>query len=87
MSECLCSYSSLYVVLVRISVSLKHSLLRVGVSYYDCSVRQLHVLEFWEEDCSDFTLINMGITFQLQTELISLHVESCHSLLSVPYSK
>ncbi|CAH8261100.1 unnamed protein product [Arabidopsis lyrata] len=33
---------------------------KVGVSYYDCSVRQLHVLQVWEEDCSDFTFINMG---------------------------
>lgn len=42
---------------------------RVGVSYYDCSVRQLHVLEFWEEDCSDFTLVNMGINFQYDMKL------------------
>lgn len=41
----------------------------VGVSYYDCSVRQLHVLEVWEEDCSDFTLINMGMYFRYDMKL------------------
>ncbi|OAP02708.1 MSH5 [Arabidopsis thaliana] len=65
----------------RISVSLKHSLLRVGVSYYDCSVRQLHVLEFWEEDCSDFTLINM-VRYQAKPSIIYASTKSEESFVA-----
>ncbi|KAH9615900.1 hypothetical protein KSS87_002031 [Heliosperma pusillum] len=37
---------------------------RVGVSYYDSSIRQLNVLEFWE-DGADYPLIDMGWRFYL----------------------
>ncbi|XP_024467350.2 DNA mismatch repair protein MSH5 isoform X1 [Populus trichocarpa] len=32
---------------------------RVGISYYDSSIRQLHVLEVWEDGSSDFPLIDL----------------------------
>eukprot|EP00261_Vitis_vinifera_P031776 XP_019073019.1 PREDICTED: DNA mismatch repair protein MSH5 isoform X5 [Vitis vinifera] len=35
---------------------------RVGISYYDSSIRQLHVLEVWEDGSSDFPLIDLGRT-------------------------
>ncbi|KAL0707053.1 hypothetical protein Bca4012_073479 [Brassica carinata] len=54
---------------------------RVGVSYYDCSVRQLHVLEFWEEDCSDFTLINM-VKYQAKPLVIYTSTKSEDSFVS-----
>ncbi|KAG2271252.1 hypothetical protein Bca52824_065807 [Brassica carinata] len=53
----------------------------VGVSYYDCSVRQLHVLEFWEEDCSDFTLINM-VKYQAKPLVIYTSTKSEDSFVS-----
>ncbi|KAH9621336.1 hypothetical protein KSS87_004293 [Heliosperma pusillum] len=37
---------------------------RVGVSYYDSSIRQLNVLEFWE-DGADYPLIDLGWRFYL----------------------
>lgn len=36
---------------------------RVGVSYYDSSIRQLHVLEVWEDNDSGFPLIDLGMYF------------------------
>ncbi|BAB02831.1 unnamed protein product [Arabidopsis thaliana] len=54
---------------------------RVGVSYYDCSVRQLHVLEFWEEDCSDFTLINM-VKYQAKPSIIYASTKSEESFVA-----
>ncbi|CAH8337021.1 unnamed protein product [Eruca vesicaria subsp. sativa] len=54
---------------------------RVGVSYYDCSVRQLHVLEVWEEDCSDFTLINM-VKYQAKPLVIYTSTKSDDSFVS-----
>ncbi|XP_056866721.1 DNA mismatch repair protein MSH5 [Raphanus sativus] len=54
---------------------------RVGVSYYDCSVRQLHVLEVWEEDCSDFTLINM-VKYQAKPLVIYTSTKSDESFVS-----
>ncbi|WZY94815.1 hypothetical protein YC2023_067144 [Brassica napus] len=55
--------------------------LKVGVSYYDCSVRQLHVLEFWEEDCSDFTLVNM-VKYQAKPLVIYTSTKSEDSFVS-----
>ena len=37
------------------------NLSRIGVSYYDSSVRQLYVLEVWEDGSVDFPLIDMGM--------------------------
>ncbi|XP_023641569.1 DNA mismatch repair protein MSH5 isoform X4 [Capsella rubella] len=54
---------------------------RVGVSYYDCSERKLHVLEFWEEDCSDFTLINM-VKYQAKPSIIYTSTKSEESFVS-----
>ncbi|XP_059302847.1 DNA mismatch repair protein MSH5-like isoform X4 [Lycium ferocissimum] len=34
---------------------------RIGVSYYDASTRQLHVLEIWEDGSHDFSLIDMAL--------------------------
>lgn len=36
---------------------------RVGVSYYDSSIRQLHVMEVWEDGSMDFPLIDIGMRF------------------------
>ncbi|KAL0428088.1 UNVERIFIED_CONTAM: DNA mismatch repair protein MSH5 [Sesamum latifolium] len=33
---------------------------RVGISYYDSSICQLHVLEFWEDGNQDLPLVEMG---------------------------
>lgn len=33
---------------------------RVGVSYYDSTTCQLHVLEFWEDEDEDFPMVEMG---------------------------
>ena len=38
-------------------------LFRVGVSYYDASIRQLHVLEVWEDGSADFPLIDLGTSY------------------------
>ncbi|CAH2053214.1 unnamed protein product, partial [Thlaspi arvense] len=54
---------------------------RVGVSYYDASVRQLHVLEVWEEDLSDFTLINM-VKYQANPLVIYTSTKSEESFVS-----
>lgn len=35
---------------------------RVGISYYDSSIRQLSVLEVWE-DGAEFPLIDLGMSF------------------------
>lgn len=43
------------------TLQLFHS--RVGVSYYDSSIRQLHVLEVWEDDSMDFPLVDLGMSF------------------------
>ncbi|KAH9651899.1 DNA mismatch repair protein MSH5 [Citrus sinensis] len=40
---------------------------RVGVSYYDSSIRQLHVLEVWEDSNSDFPLIDIDGTTEAPT--------------------
>lgn len=37
-------------------------LLRVGVSYYDSSIRQLHVLEVWEDGSMEYPLIDLGMS-------------------------
>ncbi|KAH9803818.1 DNA mismatch repair protein MSH5 [Citrus sinensis] len=41
--------------------------IRVGVSYYDSSIRQLHVLEVWEDSNSDFPLIDIDGTTEAPT--------------------
>lgn len=41
------------------TLQLLHS--SVGVSYYDSSIRQLHVLEVWEDGSPDFPLIDLGM--------------------------
>ncbi|XP_043810856.1 DNA mismatch repair protein MSH5 isoform X5 [Manihot esculenta] len=40
---------------------------RVGISYYDSSIRQLHVLEVWEDGSSDFPLIDLDGTSETPT--------------------
>ncbi|KAK2990032.1 hypothetical protein RJ640_004710 [Escallonia rubra] len=48
---------------------------RVGVSYYDSSIRQLHVLEFWEDGSPDFTLIDM-VKYQAKPLIIYTSTKS-----------
>ncbi|KAK6149277.1 hypothetical protein DH2020_016802 [Rehmannia glutinosa] len=40
---------------------------RIGISYYDSSICQLHVLEFWEDDNEDFPLVEMAGTVEAPT--------------------
>lgn len=42
-------------------MDLRRLIFRVGVSYYDSSIRQLHVMELWEDGSMDFPLIDMGM--------------------------
>ena len=39
------------------------SIHRIGVSYYDSSIRQLYVLEVWDDGNSGFPLIDLGTVF------------------------
>ncbi|CAI9088360.1 OLC1v1022668C1 [Oldenlandia corymbosa var. corymbosa] len=48
---------------------------RIGVSYYDCSVRHLHVLEFWEDGSEDFPLIQM-VKYQAKPSIIYASTKS-----------
>ncbi|XP_031284485.1 DNA mismatch repair protein MSH5-like [Pistacia vera] len=54
---------------------------RVGVSYYDSSIRQLHVLEVWEDSNSDFPLIDL-VKYQAQPLIIYTSTKSEESFLS-----
>ncbi|KAH9651902.1 DNA mismatch repair protein MSH5 [Citrus sinensis] len=54
---------------------------RVGVSYYDSSIRQLHVLEVWEDSNSDFPLIDI-VKYQAQPQIIYTSTKSEESFLS-----
>ncbi|XP_062018313.1 DNA mismatch repair protein MSH5-like [Rosa rugosa] len=50
---------------------------RVGVSYYDSSIRQLHVMEVWEDGSMDFPLIDMdGTTEAFTVKLVKSSVFS-----------
>ncbi|GMY24743.1 DNA mismatch repair protein MSH5 isoform X6 [Fagus crenata] len=40
---------------------------RVGISYYDSSIRQLHVLEVWEDGSREFPLIDLDGTAEAPT--------------------
>ncbi|KAH9803811.1 DNA mismatch repair protein MSH5 [Citrus sinensis] len=55
--------------------------IRVGVSYYDSSIRQLHVLEVWEDSNSDFPLIDI-VKYQAQPQIIYTSTKSEESFLS-----
>ncbi|KAJ7960788.1 DNA mismatch repair protein MSH5 [Quillaja saponaria] len=54
---------------------------RVGVSYYDSSIRQLHVLEVWEDGNSGFPLINL-VKYQAKPVVIYTSTKSEESFLS-----
>ncbi|KAF7112242.1 hypothetical protein RHSIM_RhsimUnG0249000 [Rhododendron simsii] len=43
---------------------------RIGVSYYDSSLRQLYVMEVWEDGGEDFPLIDMDGTCEAQLKLM-----------------
>jgi hypothetical protein len=42
---------------------LSNLLYRIGVSYYDSSLRQLNVLEAWDDGDKDFSVIDIGMLF------------------------
>nr|XP_027064249.1 DNA mismatch repair protein MSH5-like isoform X3 [Coffea arabica] len=48
---------------------------RIGVSYYDSSIRQLYVLEFWEDGSEDFPLVDM-IIYQAKPSIIYTSTKS-----------
>ncbi|XP_028087178.1 DNA mismatch repair protein MSH5-like, partial [Camellia sinensis] len=54
---------------------------RIGVSYYDSSVRQLYVLEVWEDGSVDFPLIDM-VKFQAKPLIIYTSTKSEESFLT-----
>lgn len=54
---------------------------RVGISYYDSSIRQLHVLEVWEDGSSDFPLIDL-VKYQAKPLTIYTSTKSEESFLS-----
>ncbi|KAF4349829.1 hypothetical protein G4B88_026707 [Cannabis sativa] len=54
---------------------------RVGLSYYDSSIRQLNVLEVWEDGYNDFPLIDL-IKYQAKPLIIYSSSKSEESLLS-----
>ncbi|KAL0353657.1 UNVERIFIED_CONTAM: DNA mismatch repair protein MSH5 [Sesamum angustifolium] len=54
---------------------------RVGISYYDSSICQLHVLEFWEDGNQDFPLVEM-VKYQAQPCIIYTSTKCEQSLLS-----
>ncbi|KAF4392783.1 hypothetical protein F8388_010806 [Cannabis sativa] len=56
-------------------------LFRVGLSYYDSSIRQLNVLEVWEDGNNDFPLIDL-IKYQAKPLIIYSSSKSEESLLS-----
>ncbi|KAD5961967.1 hypothetical protein E3N88_13440 [Mikania micrantha] len=53
---------------------------RVGISYYDCLTRELHVLELWEDGTADFPLIDM-VKYQVKPLVIYTSTKSEESLL------
>ncbi|XP_038690951.1 DNA mismatch repair protein MSH5 isoform X2 [Tripterygium wilfordii] len=58
-----------------------NSSFRIGVSYYDSSIRQLHVLEVWEDCNSDFPLLDL-VKYQAQPLIIYTSTKSEESFLS-----
>ncbi|KAK9269036.1 hypothetical protein L1049_000804 [Liquidambar formosana] len=54
---------------------------QIGVSYYDSSIRQLHVLEVWEDGSADFPLIDL-VKYQANPMIIYTSTKSEESLLS-----
>ncbi|KAL8469958.1 hypothetical protein ACS0TY_032719 [Phlomoides rotata] len=58
----------------------------VGVSYYDSSICQLHVLEFWEDDNEDFPLVEM-VKYQAQPCIIYTSTKSEQSFLTALQNK
>ena len=45
-------------------LTLQNICSRVGISYYDSSIRQLHALEVWEDGSKDFPLVDLGMSFK-----------------------
>ncbi|XP_039170675.1 DNA mismatch repair protein MSH5 isoform X3 [Eucalyptus grandis] len=54
---------------------------RIGVSYYDSNIRQLHVLEVWEDGSPDFPLIEL-VKYQATPLFIYTSTKSEESLIS-----
>ncbi|KAJ8556331.1 hypothetical protein K7X08_023089 [Anisodus acutangulus] len=54
---------------------------RIGVSYYDASTRQLHVLEIWEDGSHDFSLVDM-VKYQAKPGTIYTSTKSEESFLA-----
>ncbi|KAL3636963.1 MutS protein msh5 [Castilleja foliolosa] len=54
---------------------------KVGISYYDASISQLHVLEFWEDDNEGYPLVEM-VKYQAQPCIIYTSTKSEPSFLA-----
>ncbi|XP_023007699.1 DNA mismatch repair protein MSH5 isoform X2 [Cucurbita maxima] len=56
-------------------------LLRVGVSYYDSSIRQLHVLDVWEDGSMEYPLVDL-VKYQAKPLMIYASTKSEESFLA-----
>jgi len=57
---------------------------RIGVSYYDSTLRQLYVLEAWDDGDKGFPVIDLGMIFFLSfLNLSSILGSNLHSLFLV----
>ncbi|XP_048130246.1 DNA mismatch repair protein MSH5 isoform X2 [Rhodamnia argentea] len=54
---------------------------RIGVSYYDSNIRQLHVLEVWEDGSPDFPLLDL-VKYQAMPLFIYTSTKSEESFIS-----
>ncbi|KAK9133356.1 hypothetical protein Scep_012884 [Stephania cephalantha] len=54
---------------------------RIGVAYYDSSIRQLYVMEAWEGGTTDFPLIDL-VKYQAKPQIIYTSTKSEESFLS-----
>ncbi|XP_063944989.1 DNA mismatch repair protein MSH5 isoform X3 [Daucus carota subsp. sativus] len=54
---------------------------RVGVSYYDSSIRHLYVTDFWEDGSSDFSLLDI-VKYQAKPQVIYTSTKSEEGFLA-----
>ncbi|XP_052178847.1 DNA mismatch repair protein MSH5 isoform X3 [Diospyros lotus] len=49
---------------------------RIGISYYNSSVRQLYVMEVWEDGRQDFPLIDMAVSVKYQAKPLIIYAST-----------
>ncbi|KAF2285735.1 hypothetical protein GH714_007517 [Hevea brasiliensis] len=65
----------------KIHKSMRNVNNEVGISYYDSSIRQLHVLDVWEDGSSDFPLIDL-VKYQAKPLIVYTSSKSEESFIS-----